>query len=231
MDFSFTPEQEAFRRGCERGSKKPRDEVFRPRRRRNGRVDRQPARRRRRLQVAGLREYHKRLYEAGYVALHWPKEWGGGGASLIPSRRSTRTKCCAWVCRYTAPTARNRSNRPDRHPARHRATKSTLPRQDVDRRGNLVPGLLRTELRLRPREPTDARRARRRLFRGQRPEGMDQPRAARRHAGAAGAHRPRRAEAQGHLLPAGRHEAPRHHPDRAPADTDNRRIRIQRSLL
>ena len=31
----------------------------------------------------GLREYHKRLYDAGYVALHWPKEWGGGGASLI----------------------------------------------------------------------------------------------------------------------------------------------------
>src|SRR6266436_2681617 len=25
-----------------------------------------------------LLDYHRRLYKAGYVALHWPKEWGGG---------------------------------------------------------------------------------------------------------------------------------------------------------
>src|SRR5208337_4200582 len=30
-----------------------------------------------------LLDYHRRLYQAGYVALHWPKEWGGGGASMI----------------------------------------------------------------------------------------------------------------------------------------------------
>ena len=30
-----------------------------------------------------LLDYHRRLYKAGYVALHWPKEWGGGGASMI----------------------------------------------------------------------------------------------------------------------------------------------------
>ncbi|MGH7916894.1 MAG: acyl-CoA dehydrogenase family protein, partial [Candidatus Binataceae bacterium] len=30
-----------------------------------------------------LLEYHRRLYEAGYAALHWPKEYGGGGADLM----------------------------------------------------------------------------------------------------------------------------------------------------
>jgi len=28
-------------------------------------------------------DYHRRLYQSGYVALHWPKEWGGGGADLV----------------------------------------------------------------------------------------------------------------------------------------------------
>jgi alkylation response protein AidB-like acyl-CoA dehydrogenase len=30
-----------------------------------------------------LVEYHRRLYDAGYAALHWPREWGGAGASLV----------------------------------------------------------------------------------------------------------------------------------------------------
>ena len=30
-----------------------------------------------------LLDYHRRLYNAGYVAMHWPKEWGGGGADMI----------------------------------------------------------------------------------------------------------------------------------------------------
>ena len=28
-------------------------------------------------------DYHRRLYQSGYVALHWPREWGGGGADLV----------------------------------------------------------------------------------------------------------------------------------------------------
>ena len=28
-------------------------------------------------------EYHRRLNDAGYIALHWPKEWGGAGAGII----------------------------------------------------------------------------------------------------------------------------------------------------
>ena len=28
-------------------------------------------------------EFHRRLHQAGYLALHWPKEWGGGGAGIV----------------------------------------------------------------------------------------------------------------------------------------------------
>ena len=83
MDFSFTPEQEAFRgkiRGWLEGTVA---EVF-------GRKGEGMGASTASLMDTGdetrwqrLREYHRRLYEAGYVALHWPKQWGGGGASLI----------------------------------------------------------------------------------------------------------------------------------------------------
>jgi len=28
-------------------------------------------------------EYHRRLHRAGYLALHWPREWGGAGAGVV----------------------------------------------------------------------------------------------------------------------------------------------------
>jgi alkylation response protein AidB-like acyl-CoA dehydrogenase len=83
MDFSYTPEQDAFRAELRGWLEKNSAEVF-------GRggdglggstaslLDvRDDAR------WNQLREYHRRLYEAGYVALHWPKEWGGVGADAI----------------------------------------------------------------------------------------------------------------------------------------------------
>jgi alkylation response protein AidB-like acyl-CoA dehydrogenase len=83
MDFSFTPEQEAFRMRLREWLESTVGEVF------GRRGDGMGASTASLLDVGDdtkwqrLREYHRRLYEAGYVALHWPKEWGGGGASLI----------------------------------------------------------------------------------------------------------------------------------------------------
>ena len=83
MDFSFTPEQEAFRARLRAWLEETSGELF------GRRGDAMGASTASLLDVGddakwqGLREYHKRLYDAGYVALHWPKEWGGGGASLI----------------------------------------------------------------------------------------------------------------------------------------------------
>ncbi len=83
MDFSFTPEQEAFRGKIRGWLESTVAEVF-------GRKSEGMGASTASLMDTGdetrwqrLREYHRRLYEAGYVALHWPKQWGGGGASLI----------------------------------------------------------------------------------------------------------------------------------------------------
>ncbi len=81
MDFKYTPEQEKFREKLRAWLEKNSAEVFGA----DGlgqstaslfdvRDD---------GQWRKLKEYHRRLYEAGYVALHWPKEWGGGGAGLV----------------------------------------------------------------------------------------------------------------------------------------------------
>ncbi|MGE0827112.1 MAG: acyl-CoA dehydrogenase family protein [Candidatus Binatia bacterium] len=78
MDFNFTPEQEAFRLRLRNWLESNKAEVF-------GR-DSDPLADREEdgdTRWQKLLAWHQRLYESGYVALHWPKEWGGGGASLV----------------------------------------------------------------------------------------------------------------------------------------------------
>ena len=79
MDFTFTPEQEAFRAQLRPWLRATKSEIW-------GNTD-EP--------VGGLEDaagderwerllrYHRALHTAGYVALHWPKQWGGGGAGLV----------------------------------------------------------------------------------------------------------------------------------------------------
>ena len=83
MDFTYTPEQETFRGEIRDFLEKNSAEAFG----RKGEglggstaslLDVRDDRR-----WNQLLDYHRRLYNAGYVALHWPKEWGGGGASMI----------------------------------------------------------------------------------------------------------------------------------------------------
>jgi alkylation response protein AidB-like acyl-CoA dehydrogenase len=78
MDFRYTPEQEAFRSRLREWLEYNKGEVFGH----NGdpladREEDGDARWQKML------EWHHRLYDSSYVALHWPKEWGGGGASLV----------------------------------------------------------------------------------------------------------------------------------------------------
>jgi alkylation response protein AidB-like acyl-CoA dehydrogenase len=84
MDFSYTPEQDAFRAKIRDWLEQTSAEIFRSR---GG------------IELGGstaslldvrddaawdrLREYHRRLNSAGYAAMHWPIEWGGTGADLV----------------------------------------------------------------------------------------------------------------------------------------------------
>lgn len=78
MDFRYTPEQEIFRTRLRTWLERNRTEIFGdssdPL---NERDEDSDSRWRKML------EWHRRLHDAGYVALHWPKEWGGGGSSLV----------------------------------------------------------------------------------------------------------------------------------------------------
>lgn len=80
MDFSFTPEQEAFRKRLREWLETNSAEVFGSRRAAGSAGAEMGSDNER---WARLLEYHRRLFVAGYVALHWPKEWGGGGAGLV----------------------------------------------------------------------------------------------------------------------------------------------------
>ena len=97
------------------------------------------------------------------------------------------------------------------HGVRHPVAEGALPAADPVAGGLLVPGLLGARLRVRPRIPEDARRARGRPLRRQRPEDLDDDGALRRHDLLPRAHRPDGEEAGGHQLPADQHALAGHH--------------------
>jgi alkylation response protein AidB-like acyl-CoA dehydrogenase len=83
MDFNYTPEQQEFRRHLRGWLERTSAEVFET----NG--DRYPGSLETRffgrddkhwLQAL---EYQRRLLRAGYLALHWPTQWGGASAELV----------------------------------------------------------------------------------------------------------------------------------------------------
>jgi alkylation response protein AidB-like acyl-CoA dehydrogenase len=74
MDFRLSPQEEAFRERLRRWL----DE--------NAPGDWAKLRNRfatREEQFAFLRDWQRRLYEAGYVGLHWPREYGGRGGTIM----------------------------------------------------------------------------------------------------------------------------------------------------
>ncbi len=83
MDFSYTPEQEAFRKEVRAWLEKNSAGVFGRGRGGLGQSTASLLDVRDDERWNQLREYHRRLYHDGYIALHWPKEWGGAGAGMI----------------------------------------------------------------------------------------------------------------------------------------------------
>ena len=99
---------------------------------------------------AWRRDFQRRLAEGGWAAVHWPREYGGRGATLTQSaiffeELGPRQRAAA------RERARPAARRADDHGVGHRGAEGPLPGADPHRRGDLVPGLLRARRRLRPR--------------------------------------------------------------------------------
>src|SRR5262245_7978372 len=75
MDFDFTPEQETFRKEVRQWLERNLPDDLRGRGFAASRADRQ--------EVRKLRDWQKTMYEAGYVGIDWPREFGGRGATLV----------------------------------------------------------------------------------------------------------------------------------------------------
>ena len=141
------------------------------------------------------------------------------------------------VRRGDAPRARARHAQPARpvehrardHRARHRRAEAHAPPPHAPRRRHLVPGILRAERRLRPRVAAHVRGPRRRLLDRERAEDVEHARPHGELVRAPRAHRSERAEAQGHHVPARRHDAAGRRG--AAARDDHRREGVQRDLL
>jgi len=75
MDFDFTPEQETFRKEVRQWLEQHLPDDLRGRGFAATRADEH--------QVRRLRAWQRTMYEAGYVGMDWPREFGGRGASLV----------------------------------------------------------------------------------------------------------------------------------------------------
>ena len=75
MDFDFTPEQEAFRKEVRQWLERTLPDDLRGRGFAASRADQ--------AEVRKLRAWQKTMYEAGYVGIDWPRDFGGHGATLV----------------------------------------------------------------------------------------------------------------------------------------------------
>ena len=158
---------------------------------------------------ARVMEWHRQLYEKGWIAPNWPEEYGGTGWDV--TRRFIFARGDR-ACEHAGALAvRPRHGRAAADRVRHRRTEAALPAEDPVGRRVLVPGLLGTERGLRPRIAAVARRQGWRRLHPERPEDLDDERAVRRLDLRARAHEPGRAQAGRHLVPARRHQQHRRH--------------------
>ena len=178
--------------------------------------------------------WQNKLNEGRWAAILWPEEWGGRAATTAQQVIYTQVMAKYRVARHLQ-RQRHRADRAVDHLVGHRRPEGALAARHPRRERALVPGLLRTAGRLRPREPAHDRDPLRRrvALRRERPEDLDQLRADREVGPVPDAHRPdrdrARPQARGHHHVHRRHGAARHrHP---PDPRDHRRLAVLRGVL
>src|ERR1700685_3646150 len=122
-----------------------------------------------------LRAWQHKLYEAGWAAVSWPKEFGGRSASLMQ-------QSIFWeeMARADGQFTRPRPDRPDDHRLWYGSAEETLRAENSERRRNLVPGIFGTQRGFRSREFANGCSSRWRSLHRQRPKSLDQLRLDRR---------------------------------------------------
>ena len=96
-----------------------------------------------------LRDWQRKVYEAGYLGMSWPQEYGGHGmhpyfqrtASRIMKAHDAPIMLNAIANGWTGPLLLDIGSEENKTP---------LHQADAERRGNLVPGLFRTRAWQRP---------------------------------------------------------------------------------
>ena len=154
------------------------------------------------------REWPEQLYAGGWICATWPTEYGGKGLTTMQgvvlaeefARAKAPMRADFFGDTLVGPTILQWGTEEQKQ--------EFLPKI-LSGEMRWCQGFSEPELGLGPREPEDVGRARRRRVGDQRAEGVDDAGAPRRLLLPAHPHRPRRAQAQGHLVPARADEAAR----------------------
>src|SRR5262245_47359112 len=195
MDLSFTPEEQAF-------AAEIREWLA-------ANLELPPRFETRDDEIAWGRQWQARLAADRWVGIHWPSEYGGRGASPIE------------VAIYNMEYARARAPQPVNRVGVNNVGPTLLAFGTDEQKGRWLPAILDASdawwqpvseagARSRPRGRADARGPGRGRLDAQRAEGVDELRAVVAVGDLPRSHRPRRAEARGHLVPRRRHGGRRH---------------------
>ena len=140
-----------------------------------------------------LGEWHQRLYDAGFFALAWPKQYGGH--ELPPVYEVIVDEELARAGAPPKPSLGYLIQGISRHGSD--VDQGSIPAGTHQRARPVVPGLQRARRRVRPGVAANHRGPRRRRVRHQRAQGLDELLRRRRMVHRARPHRRRRAQAQG----------------------------------
>ena len=124
------------------------------------------------FQSDAQRQWLERMAAKGWTVPEWPREYGGGGLSRDEAKILRQEDARAQLS-LSARQLRHLDARTRAAEVRQRRTEARASAENRPRRNPMVPGILRTRLRLRPRIAANPRRGQGRSVPGQRLEDLD----------------------------------------------------------